>query len=96
MRFSEPHEFKIEAGMIGTDTKVYLEDKLVKGLFSYNLQGAVDEITQLDLNFSVIKESKIKGKGIVEFSFSLPEDKRARRALYEQLKTEFGVDKNEG
>ena len=89
MRLREPHEFKIEAGMGGTDTKVYLEDKLVEGLFSYNLQGAVDERTQLDLNFSVIRESKIKGEGIVEFNFPLPEDKRARKALYEQLKTEF-------
>ena len=81
-------KFKINATH-PTKTKVEIDGEEAKGLYGYNLRQTVEELPELILDFHVFNIAQFEGEGIIKYDFSLPDDKRARKALYEQLKTEF-------
>jgi len=86
MEFSK---FKIEAHAHPNKTIIKVNGIEQNDLFGYSLQQDVDTVPELTLQYRILDIANIEGEGLIKYNFSLPDNKKVREALYEQLKEEF-------
>ena len=86
--YKDINSFKIDAKLQGYKSKIELNGEKLNKVRSFDLSCNADEATQLNIDF-LVDDSIIEGEAGCNYEFKINLPDKVRRALYEQLKTEF-------
>ena len=86
--YKDINSFKIDAKLQGYKSKIELNGEKLNRIRGFDLSCNVNEATQLNIDF-LVDDSIITGKAECDYKFDIDLPGKVRKALYEQLKTEF-------